>query len=218
MIDFDLGDELELLRSTAQQFAADHLRPALRDHESARQISQPAHAAFAEIGFAALECPESLGGSALGSLARCLMMEELAAADPGAALALDRLGAALYPIAEMGGDEALERFARPVLDTPDTRAALVWCGEGARALGARLVARTGAPASGLARAAEIALDCGVAEEGGPLGLAPRASVLAQILAVAALAGALQDRKQLSREAYHQRHPAGALGRRSDSGD
>lgn len=133
MIDFDLGDELELLRSTAQQFAADHLRPALRDHESARQISQPAHAAFAEIGFSALECPESLGGSALGSLARCLMMEELAAADPGAALALDRLGAALYPLAEMGGDEALERFARPVLDTPDTRAALVWCGEGARA-------------------------------------------------------------------------------------
>ena len=94
---------------------------------------------------------------------------------------------------------------------------LLRCCEVARALGARLVALTGAPASGLARAAEIALDCGVAEEGGPLGLAPRASVLAQILAVAALSVALQDRKQLSREAYHQRHPAGALGRRSDPG-
>ncbi|NRA01773.1 MAG: SIS domain-containing protein [Myxococcales bacterium] len=95
---------------------------------------------------------------------------------------------------------------------------LLRCCEVARALGARLVALTGAPASGLARAAEIVLECGVADEGGPLGLAPRASVLAQLLAAAALSVALQDRKQFSREAYHQRHPAGALGRRSDSGD
>lgn len=97
-------------------------------------------------------------------------------------------------------------------ETPET----LGCCEAARALGARLVAVTGARASSLSRAAEVTLEYGVTEEGGPLGLAPRASVLAQILAVAALSVVLQDRKQFSREAYHQRHPAGALGRRSGS--
>ena len=43
-------------------------------------------------------------------------------------------------------------------------------------------------------------------------------VVPQLRAAAALSVALQERKQFSREAYHQRHPAGALGRRSDSGD
>ncbi len=133
MIDFDLDDELELIRSTAREFAADHLRPGVRDHEKAREVSSATRDAFAEIGFQGLECPESLGGSALGALARCLVMEELGAADPGATLALDVLGPALYPLAELGGEDALARFARPVLDGVGARAALVWTGEGSRA-------------------------------------------------------------------------------------
>jgi len=130
MIDFDLDDELELIRGTARQFAADHLRPRLRDNEKAPDATREA---FAEIGFQGLECPESLGGSGFGALARCLVMEELGAADPGAALALDGLGTALYPLAELGGEDALVRFARPILEGAGTRAVLVWTGEGTRA-------------------------------------------------------------------------------------
>jgi alkylation response protein AidB-like acyl-CoA dehydrogenase len=133
MIDFDLDDELELIRSTARQFAADHMRPGLRDNEKARGVSNATRDAFAEIGFQGLECPESLGGSGLGALARCLVMEELGAADPGGALALDGLGTALYPLAELGGEDALARFARPILEGVGTRAVLVWTGEGTRA-------------------------------------------------------------------------------------
>ena len=88
--------------------------------------------AFEEIGFQGLECPESLGGSALGAIARRLVLEELGAADPGAALALDALGPALYPLRELGGDAALDRFAKPVLDTPGARAILAWTGTGSR--------------------------------------------------------------------------------------
>jgi alkylation response protein AidB-like acyl-CoA dehydrogenase len=132
MIDFELGDELELVQETARGFADDHLRRQLRDHEAARAVSADASAAFDEIGLAGLEVPESLGGSGLGALARIVVMEELGAADPGAALALDRLGPALYALAELGGSDALERFGRPVLDAPGARAALVWTGEGTR--------------------------------------------------------------------------------------
>lgn len=86
--------------------------------------------------------------------------------------------------------------------------------EAVKTLGARVVAVTGAPHSLLARAAETVLDAGVAREGGGLGFAPRASVAAEILVLAALSAALEVDRGFTRADYHARHPAGALGRRS----
>lgn len=83
-----------------------------------------------------------------------------------------------------------------------------------RGMDARLVAVTSAPSSSLARAAERLLCVKVEREGGALGLAPRTSILAQTLALAALSVALQERKGLTREQYARRHPAGELGRKS----
>ncbi len=83
----------------------------------------------------------------------------------------------------------------------------------ARALGAHIVAITASEQSSLARAAEVVRARRVADEGGRLGLAPRASVLAQTLAVAALSVALEEGREFNREDYAKRHPAGALGRK-----
>jgi arabinose-5-phosphate isomerase len=80
--------------------------------------------------------------------------------------------------------------------------------------GARVIAVTGVPDSPLAAVAEVSLDAGVAEEGGPLGLAPRASIAAEIAVLAALAAILQDRSGFDREDYARRHPAGALGEKA----
>ena len=118
MIDFELGDELALIRETARGFADDHLRPRDREFESDRAVAGEVHEAFREIGLDALELPEEFGGAGLGALARALVLEELAAADPGAALALDPLGPALYPLLELGGKRALESLARPLLERP----------------------------------------------------------------------------------------------------
>ena len=84
----------------------------------------------------------------------------------------------------------------------------------ARAMGAAIVAVTGDLDSPLARGADAALDAGVAREGGPLGLAPRASVAAELLVLAALAAGAERAVGLGRDEYHRRHPAGALGARS----
>src|SRR5262245_3231634 len=84
----------------------------------------------------------------------------------------------------------------------------------AREMGAHVVAVTGVLDSALARAADAALDAGVAREGGPLGLAPRASAAAELLVLAALAAGAEHAVGLTREEYHRRHPAGALGERS----
>jgi alkylation response protein AidB-like acyl-CoA dehydrogenase len=61
-----------------------------------------------------------------------VVLEELAAADAGSALALDPVGPALYPLLELGGEEALREFAAPLVASPG-RAVLVWNGAGSRA-------------------------------------------------------------------------------------
>jgi alkylation response protein AidB-like acyl-CoA dehydrogenase len=126
MIDFALPDELLLIQQTAREFAEAELRPRDRQFEKERGVSDDVRRRFDEIGLARVELPERLGGAGLGALARALILEELAAADAGAALALDPLGPALYPLREFGGEKALDRFAVPVLEQPGARAMLCW--------------------------------------------------------------------------------------------
>jgi arabinose-5-phosphate isomerase len=97
-------------------------------------------------------------------------------------------------------------------ETPELLATV----EAARRLRVGIIAVTGAPGSTLGRSADQVLEARVDDEGGPLGLAPRASVLAEILVLQALSVELQGSRGFTREAYHERHPAGALGRRSAS--
>jgi sugar/nucleoside kinase (ribokinase family)/D-arabinose 5-phosphate isomerase GutQ len=90
--------------------------------------------------------------------------------------------------------------------------------EAIKTYGGRLIAVTGGLDSPLAAAAEVTLDAGVKAEGGPLGLAPRASVAAEILVLAALGAVLQDRRGLDATGYAARHPAGALGKQARGGE
>ena len=97
-------DDLRLVAETARRFGEDVLIPRMRSAEADRAVDSETQRAFAEIGLAGLELPEEFDGAGLGCVARVLVNEELGASDTGAALALDRLGPALYPILEMGGD------------------------------------------------------------------------------------------------------------------
>jgi alkylation response protein AidB-like acyl-CoA dehydrogenase len=126
VFDFDLGDDLELIVETARSFARDELFPKQREHERSRAVSPALRATFAEIGLAGLELSEALGGAGLGALARVLVNEELAAGDAGAALALDPLASAVYPLLELGGEAAVEEFALPLLREEGSRAQLVF--------------------------------------------------------------------------------------------
>jgi arabinose-5-phosphate isomerase len=86
--------------------------------------------------------------------------------------------------------------------------------EAARGMGASVLGVTGAPHSWLAGKSDVWLDAGVSREGGGLGLAPRASVAAEVLVLAALAAALERGSDFTRSEYARRHPAGALGKKA----
>jgi len=85
--------------------------------------------------------------------------------------------------------------------------------ESIRRIGARLIALTGDPQSTISRAADVTLDCGIAEEACPLNLAPTASTTAALAMGDALAMTLLVRKGFRVEDFASLHPGGKLGRR-----
>jgi arabinose-5-phosphate isomerase len=82
-----------------------------------------------------------------------------------------------------------------------------------RRLGTRLIAITGVPRSALGLAADVALDCSVAEEACPLNLVPTASTTAALAMGDALAMALLKAKGFGQEDFASLHPGGKLGKR-----
>jgi alkylation response protein AidB-like acyl-CoA dehydrogenase len=112
MFDLDPGDELELVIGTARQLAETELAPRAREAEAARDPGAALRESWDAVGLAGLELPTRHDGAGLGSLARVLVNEELAAGDAGAALALDRTGPALGALLEVGGEAAVA----PLLD------------------------------------------------------------------------------------------------------
>jgi arabinose-5-phosphate isomerase len=83
-----------------------------------------------------------------------------------------------------------------------------------RAMGAHVIAVTGVLDSALARASDAVLDAGVAREGGPLGLAPRASAAAELLVLAAPGCRRRAAVGLTRARVQPRASGGRLGERS----
>ncbi len=109
-----------------------------------------------------------------------------------------------------------------VIQSDDVIVALSYSGETAellrlletiRRLGAKLVAITGDPQSSLALAADVALDCSVAEEACPMNLVPTASTTAALAIGDALAMTLLVEKGFRQEDFANLHPGGKLGKR-----
>ena len=85
--------------------------------------------------------------------------------------------------------------------------------EAIKRLGAALIAITGDPASTLAQAADVALDCSVSEEACPLNLVPTASTTATLALGDALAMTLVDARGFQSHDFASLHPGGKIGKR-----
>lgn len=81
--------------------------------------------------------------------------------------------------------------------------------------GAKILAVSGNPESWLAKNGDAFLFAGIKEEGGPLNRAPRASIMAEILALQGLSVILQSYKSLTPQQYVKWHPGGSLGKLRD---
>jgi len=85
--------------------------------------------------------------------------------------------------------------------------------ESIRRIGSKLIAMTGSPKSTLGRAADVTLDCSIAEEACPMNLVPTASTTASLALGDALAMTLLVRKGFREEQFAAFHPGGKLGKK-----
>jgi arabinose-5-phosphate isomerase len=79
--------------------------------------------------------------------------------------------------------------------------------------GAKVIGVGGKPQSWLARNSDCFIFAGVNREGDVLNMAPRASVMAEIMALSALGVELQHEKKFSAVDFRTFHPGGSLGGR-----
>ena len=82
-----------------------------------------------------------------------------------------------------------------------------------RRIGVPIIAITANPESALARHSDVVLNIGVKEEACPHDLAPTSSTTAMLVLGDALAIALLEKRNFTREDFAFLHPAGTLGRR-----
>lgn len=121
----------------------------------------------------------------------------------------------LHPAEALHGDLGMITRSDAVLalsNTGETAELLVLVPHLKR-LGVPLIVMTGAPDSGLAHVATVALDVSVPEEACPLNLAPTASTTAALAMGDALAVTLLEARGFTAEDFARSHPGGALGRR-----
>jgi alkylation response protein AidB-like acyl-CoA dehydrogenase len=114
--DFGLPEEVAQLREVAARFAAEQLAPAARAAESAGCLPDEVLAVLERFSLRGLDLPERLGGDGAGCLAKVVLLETLAAGDPGGLLAADQPGPAAgalehCPDAGLAGEIAAECLA-----------------------------------------------------------------------------------------------------------
>lgn len=85
-MDFDLGEEDQLLRDTVRQLCEQRVQPHAGAWDEARAIPEDLRAELGQMGLWAMERPEDEGGAGLTAVAATALLEELAAADGALAL------------------------------------------------------------------------------------------------------------------------------------
>lgn len=79
-MDFDLPDDLQLIRSTARDFAEGEVAPTADARDREHRFPRDEFRKAAELGFAGVLVPERWGGAGLGALALSLVVEEVSRA------------------------------------------------------------------------------------------------------------------------------------------
>ncbi len=113
MPDFSLSPEQQSLRDLARRFARTEMAPHAAECDRAGRFPEEIYRKAYELGLMNLNVPAEYGGSGLGVLDECLIVEELAHACGGMTTSVIANCLALEPILLAGTTEQKERVLRP---------------------------------------------------------------------------------------------------------
>ena len=85
-LDFDLGDDADLLRDSVMRFASDRIAPLAHDIDANNEFPMPLWPQMGELGVLGITVDESYGGAAMGYLEHCVAMEEISRASASVGL------------------------------------------------------------------------------------------------------------------------------------
>lgn len=141
--DFELSDELQEFRTTVRDYARNYLAGAAAAFDAEARFPAEAVRKAAELGFLAITVPRRYGGSEMGNLASCVMLEEINAACPSTGVTISVHNSLVSsPLAKWGTEDQKQRYF-PKLITGEWLAAycLSEAGAGSDAAALRCEAR-----------------------------------------------------------------------------
>jgi acyl-CoA dehydrogenase len=114
MVDFQLSEEQISLRDKARKFAIEEIIPVSSKYDKSGEFPRPIFEKAHKAGLMNLGIPKQYGGSGYGSLESILIVEEIAAADPGVATSLFANDLGSTPIILIGTEEQKRKFLTPL--------------------------------------------------------------------------------------------------------
>ena len=118
-VDFELPDELRILKETVRRFVDREIIPIEREayegYELKPEVRADLESKAKDIGLALFDVPEEYGGLGMGLLARCVVWEEM-----GRTIAIPTRGASIFgpavsPILYHLNDEQKQKYLFPVI-------------------------------------------------------------------------------------------------------
>jgi len=85
-LNFQLGEEIDMLRDTVRDFAADEIAPRAAEIDRANEFPADLWKKFGDLGLLGMTVPEEDGGTGMGYLAHIVAMEEISRASAAVAL------------------------------------------------------------------------------------------------------------------------------------
>lgn len=118
MISFELSEQQKSMQEAARKFSRQEIVPVAAHHDTTMEypmdVIKKAHAA----GLLSISLPESVGGMGLPMVDQMIIAEELAYGCTGIQTAMAANDLALGPLLIAANPEQMERFAKPMVDSP----------------------------------------------------------------------------------------------------
>ncbi len=115
--DFELSPELSVFQAEARRFSQEEVRPGAAQRDREQVFPGDLIKRAAELGFLKTSVPAEYGGSAMGSLATCIMLEEVNAACASTGVTISVHNSLFCsPLAKWGSDDQKSRYFPKVVE------------------------------------------------------------------------------------------------------
>jgi isovaleryl-CoA dehydrogenase len=130
-LDFALGEDIDMLRASVQQFAAEEIAPRAADIDRTNQFPQDLWRKMGDLGLLGITVEETYGGSGMGYLAHIVAMEEISRASASIGLSYGAHSNLCVNQIRRNGTEAQKRKYLPKLISGEHVGALAMSEPGA---------------------------------------------------------------------------------------